>query len=185
MSDPQNENAIGLSGLEKLAAGYDGECLKIEDLVSAFEADMDLVRRQHIVALKRQACVIANRKAELQSAIECAPQLFVKPRTFTLNGVKLGYTTSPGSIVWDDDAQVVEKIRKLRAEEFSLLVNTIEEPRKSALKSLSPEDLKKLGCRIEGDGDVVILSRVAGDVEKLISKLIEKLVAAMVSEPKL
>ena len=36
--------------------------------------------------------------------------------------------------------------------------------------------------RIEDAGDVVVLKRVAGDVEKLVNKLIEKMVSAMVSD---
>jgi hypothetical protein len=175
---------VTLAELEKLSADYDGECAKLEDLVAALEADMELVRRQHIAGLKRQAAVVASREAALHSAIERAPHLFVKPNTVTINGVKQGFAYSPGSIVWDDDAQVVAKIREHRPKEFKTLVDVKESPRKAALKGLTADELNQLGCRIEGEGDDVVLKRVAGDVEKMITKVIEKLVAAMTSDPK-
>jgi len=60
------------------------------------------------------------------------------------------------------------------------LVKTEKTPRKDALRTLPEADLAKLGCKVMGDGPVVIVKRVSGDVEKLINKLIEKLVGAMV-----
>lgn len=60
------------------------------------------------------------------------------------------------------------------------LVKVERTPRKDALRTLTESELSKLGCRIDGAGEVVIVKRVAGDVEKLINKLIEKLVSAMV-----
>ena len=55
-------------------------------------------------------------------------------------------------------------------------------PRKDALRTLEARDLAKLGCQIIGDGPTVIVKRVTGDVEKLINKLIEKLVGALVKD---
>lgn len=55
-------------------------------------------------------------------------------------------------------------------------------PRKDTLRTLDEKDLAKLGCSIVGSGPAVIVRRVAGDVEKLINKLIEKLVGAMVND---
>jgi hypothetical protein len=181
---PTTEPPITLAEIEKLSAEFDGECNKLEDLVAALEADMELVRRQHIAGLKRQASVVANREAVLHSAIERGAPLFVKPKTLTINGVKVGLAYSPGSIVWDDDAQVVALIREKRSKEFKTIVDVKETPRKAALKSFTEADLRDIGCRIEGEGDDVVLKRVAGDVEKMIGKVIEKLVAAMVSDPK-
>lgn len=174
--------AATFADLEKQTREYDGQCVTIEDLVAALEADLEAVKRKHLPALKRQAGVVANRQAELQASIESAPGLFVKPRTITINGIKVGYTASVGSITWDDDATVIALIRELRKKEAAILIDTTEKPSKSALKTLKPDELKELGCRIEGDGDVVVLSRVAGDVEKLVNKLVEKIVEAMTAE---
>lgn len=176
------ENKITLAVIESRAGEYDAECLKLEDLVAAFETGLEAVKNKFIADLKRQARVVANRQAALHTAIELAPDLFVKPRTFTINGVKVGYTASAGSLVWDDDGTLVALIKKHRPEEIATLIRSSEEPNKAALKSLPEADLKKLGCRIEDAGDKVVLIRVAGDVEKLVNKLISKMVAAIVED---
>jgi len=175
---------VSLGSLELQTAAYDAECVKLEDLVAALESDLEKVKRQHIVTLKRQAGVVANREAELSSSIERAGGLFIRPRTLTINGIKIGFISSVGSIVWDDDAQVVALIKRLRPEEAATLIRTTEVPNKNALKSFDAAELKKIGCHIEGAGDQVVLKRVAGDVEKLVNNLIAKLVAAITAEEK-
>ncbi len=178
----KEQSSFTLGQLDNQTRDYEAECVRLEDFIAALESDLESVKRKHLTGLKRQAGVVASREAELQVAIEASPGCFIKPRTFTLNGIKIGFTLSVGSINWDDDAQVVALIKKLRPEEIATLIRCTEEPNKNALKSLTEADLKKLGCRIEGAGDVVVLKRVAGDVEKLVNKLIEKLVAAMTTE---
>jgi len=168
--------------LEKQTREYELQCVTIEDLVAALESDLEAIKRKHLPALKRQAGVVANRQAELQASIESAPELFVKPRTLVINGCKIGYNHSVGSITWDDDAHVIALIRELRKKQAAILIDTTEKPSKSALKTLKPAELLELGCRIEGDGDQVVLSRVAGDVERLVNKLVEKIVEAMTTE---
>ena len=180
--DPIAARSISLGSIETLCGNYDGECAKLEEQIAALESDLEAVKQKHLRGLKRQAAAVATAEAELHSAVESAPGLFVKPRTITVHGMKVGYTTSVGSITWEDDEQVVELIREVFPNRVKELIKKTETPKKNALKALTAEELAKIGCAIDGAGDVVVLSRVAGDVEKLVNKLIEKLVEAMVSK---
>jgi hypothetical protein len=181
-----NEQIAGreknLSGIETLCRDFDAESAKLEEMIGSLEADLDEVKNRHLAALKRQAGVVARREAELTSAIEAAPSLFVKPRTATMHGVKVGLSSSVGKLAFDDEDTVVGLIKRHFGVDSDLYIHTTEKPNKDALKTLSIGQLAKLGCRIDGAGDVVVCKRVAGDVEKLINKLIEKLVEAMVGE---
>ena len=169
-----------LNEIEPLCAAYDGECVKLEDMIGSLEADLEAVKQKHLVALKRQARVVANREAELHSAVEASAGLFTKPRTHIMHGTKVGMANSIGSVVFEDEAQVVKLVEKHFKDRFDELVKTEYTPRKDSLRQLSEAELAKLGCSVEGAGEVVIVKRVAGDVEKLINKLITKLVEAMV-----
>jgi hypothetical protein len=169
-----------LSQIETLAAGYDGECAKLEALIESLEADLDAARQKHLRGLKRQAAAVAASQAALHVAVEASPALFVKPRTLTLHGTKLGYASSEGRVGWNDEARVVQLIRRHFPERFDELVKTELTPKKDALRDLAAADLARLGCRIEGAGEQVLVRRVTGDVEKLIQRLTEKMVAAMV-----
>jgi len=171
-----------ITELEPLCAAYDGECVKLEEQIAALEADLEAVKAKHLRGLKKQAAIVAAREAELHSAVEGSPELFVKPRTFVMHGCKVGFTSSTGSVDFEDETYVIKQVEKHFKARFDELVKTEYTPRKDALRTLTALELAKLGCRIDGAGDVVLVKRVAGDVEKLINKLIEKLVSAMVKE---
>lgn len=171
---------VTLADIERLSAAFEDEGACLEEMIATLEADLEAVKQKHMRPIKRQAAAVAQREAELHSAVESAPELFKKPRTITVHGVKCGFTLSAGKLVWDDPDNVIALIRRYRKDDAELLIRTTEEPNKDALKSLPAGDLAKLGCRIEGAGDQVIVKRTAGDVEKLINKLVEKMVEAMV-----
>jgi len=185
MIAPNDQLASGIAArtlneIEPLCAGYDAECVKLEDLIAGLESDLEAIKQKHLPVLKRQARVVANREAELHSAVETSPGLFSKPRTMVLHGTKIGFGNSIGSIAFEDEDEVVRLIEKHQSGRLEELVKTTKTPRKDALRTLTEAELAKLGCKIDGAGDVIIVKRVAGDVEKLINKLIEKLVSAMV-----
>jgi phage host-nuclease inhibitor protein Gam len=171
---------VTLGQIETGCERYERESAGLEQLITDLEADLEAVKQKHLRGIKRQASVVANCQAELHSLIEAAPGLFTKPRTITVHGVKAGFTLSVGSLEFDDEETVISLIKKFRKDEIETLIRKTEEVNKDALRTLTAPELAKLGCKIEGAGDVVVLKRVAGDVEKLINKLITKLVAAMV-----
>lgn len=172
-----------LASIEQLCARFDGEAATLEEAIANLEADLDAVKKKHLRIVKRQAAVVAGCEAELQSAVEAAPDLFEKPRSITLHGVKVGYNMSNGRLEYQDADSVVKLIKRYRGDDVELLIHTSEEPNKDALRKLPAVDLAKLGCSIAGAGDQVIVRRVAGDVEKLVKKLMEKMVEAMVANP--
>jgi hypothetical protein len=180
------ENIAGreasLAKMEERAATFEAASSNLEELILALEADLESVKNKHLRGIKKQAGIVANLEAELNSMVEQSPDLFKKPRTLTVHGVKLGFTVSKGKVIWDDPDNVVKLIEKHFEDQADVLIRTEKEPNKEALRNLPAKDLAKLGCSIEGAGDVVIVKRVAGDVEKLVNKLIEKLVEAMVEE---
>lgn len=175
-----NKRSLAINQMEPLCAAYDFECVELEIKIGQLEADLEVVKQRHLPGLKKQAQKLATREAELFNAIENAPDLFIKPKTFVIAGTKIGFANSIGSVSFEDDAYVVSQVEKLFPNRVDELVKTEKTPRKDAIRTLSDEDQAKLGCKIVGAGPVVILARVAGDVEKLINKLIEKLVGAMV-----
>lgn len=179
---PTAARSLAINLMEPLCAAYDAECVELDIRIAELEADLETVKQKHLPGLKKQAAKLAAAEAELYNAVENAPDLFEKPKTLVIAGTKIGFSNSVGSIVVDDESQTVKLVEKHFPDRFDELVKTERTPRKDALRTLEPKELARLGCRIEGCGPVVIVKRVAGDVEKLINKLIEKLVGAMVKE---
>ncbi|MDE2107057.1 MAG: host-nuclease inhibitor Gam family protein [Patescibacteria group bacterium] len=162
---------------------YEKASAVLEQLIADLELDLAAVKQKHLRAIKKQAAEVAACQAELGSLVESAPELFTKPRTITVHGIKVGFILSAGRLEFDDEATVISLIKKLRKDDADLFIRSTDEVNKDALKTLTPAELKKLGCWIEGAGDMVVLKRVAGEVEKLINKLIAKLVEGMVAAP--
>ena len=171
---------VTVSQIEENCRTYEAASAELDTLIASLESDLEEVKKKHIAKIKRQAGAVANLEAQLHSQVESAPDLFKKPRTMTVHGIKTGFATSQGKLEFDDEATVIKLIKKFHPKETDLYIRTTEEVNKDAVKTLDADALKRLGCKIEGAGDVVVLKRVAGEVEKLINKLINKLVEAMV-----
>jgi phage host-nuclease inhibitor protein Gam len=171
---------VTLAKIETGAQNYERESAMLEQLIADLERDFETVKQKHLRNIKRQAGVVANCEAELHTLIEAGPGLFIKPRTITIHGIKLGFMSSTGRLEFDDEETVIALIKKHRKDDADSFIRRKESVNKDALKTLDVADLRKLGCVIEDAGDVVVLKRVAGEVEKLINKLIGKLVEAMV-----
>jgi seryl-tRNA(Sec) selenium transferase len=176
---------VTLGTIEGGCQRYDAAASLLDEQIAALEADLTAVKQKHLRQLTRQAAIVAALEAELRAAVENTPDLFKKPRTFILHGVKVGLTTSNGKLVWDlEDEELVSLLkRKFKDDDaWKGFVNVTEVPSKEALRLLDAPTLAKLGCRIDGAGDAVVLKRTSGDVEKMMDKLIEKMVGAMVAE---
>lgn len=173
-------NQVTLSQIETGCRTFEERSAELESLISDLEADLAEVKQKHLAKLKRQAKSVANAQADLHSLIERAPGLFIKPRTITIHGVKVGFTGTKGTLEFDDEATVIALIKKVFKADAEIYIRKTEAVDKNALRTLTEAELAKIGCRIDGAGDVVILKRTAGDVEKLLNKLIAKMVETMV-----
>lgn len=188
------EAKFTLADAERGCALYDATCTEMETIIADLEKELGEVKHKYMAALKRKVGQVARCEAELTQIIEASPELFAKPKTMILHGVKIGFTLSKGSVEFDDDDEqnVVRRIQALCGctDEFktddtfvgreSEFIRTKFAVNKVAVSRLSAEDLERIGCRIDGAGDVVCVKRVAGDVEKIIDKMIAKLVETMV-----
>jgi hypothetical protein len=179
MTEAEPRREITLGTIEERAARYTQARGELEAQITALAEEMDAIKRKHLRALRRLSSVVAEAEAELYNAIEVSPELFIKPRTAIFHGVKVGFTTGSGKVAFDDPDQVIKLIRKVFPDQAEVLIRSTEAPAKDALKLLDEADLRKVGCRLEDKGDLVVLKCVDGDIEKLVNKLIDKMVEAM------
>lgn len=139
----------------------------------ALEEEVGAIRRKYMPKIRKIVETAKERSAALSSAIAASPDLFQKPRTVILHGIRLGVMKQRGEIAWDDEAQVIRRIRaQLPKEQAELLIRVKESVAKGAVYDLSAADLKRLGIRIEGDGDVVTIKDAAGDLDKWLDAML-------------
>jgi len=147
----------------------------LAELARTLNEEVEQLKRKHLPEIKRVKDRAVQRQTELRTMIEESPELFVKPRTLTLHGVRIGFVKAKGRIEWDDEAAVIARIRKLLpADQAELLIRVKEAVHKQAVYDLAAGDLKRLGIRIAGDGDEVLIKDTASDVDQLVDALLKE-----------
>lgn len=146
---------------------------KLTERATFLHDQIEAAKRASMRGLRNSVGEVAEAQAALVAAIEGAPDLFIRPKSIVLHGVKLGYQKGKGKIDWEDDAQVVKLIRKHLPENFDVLVKTTEEPVRGALANLTVAELKKIGITVEGTGDVVFARDTTATVDKLVKAFLK------------
>ncbi len=162
-----------LGDIERLTKDYADWRAQLADAVLAAEEDIAMMKRHHIVAIKRKVEAVAERQSALKAAIEDSPELFRKPRTMIIHGVKIGFQKEKGKISWSDAGQVIKLIKKHLADQAELLIKTTEKLVKGALQQLPAADLKRIGVTVGADGDAVLIKSTDSEIDKLVERLLK------------
>ncbi len=171
-SRPATETS--LAEIDTLAKRYAKARETLSKRVGELEAEVAALQRKHMAGIKEAAANAATIGAELRNTVEAAPHLFEKPKTFTLHGITVGFRKGAGKLNWEDDAKVVALIRKHLPDQADLLVIVEEKPSADALKNLDARDLAKLGVRMEGTGEMVVVKSADTAVDKLVAKILKE-----------
>jgi hypothetical protein len=175
---------ITIAAIDTIAKRYARARETLANRVSALEGELAAVQRRHIGAIKEAANAAAALGAELRDSVEAAPQLFQKPKTYTLHGITVGFRKGAGKVEWEDDAKVVALIRKHLPEQAEVLIIVEEKPSADALKNLDGRDLAKIGARVVGTGEFVVVKSSDTAIDKLVAKILEEGAKAAGSEAK-
>lgn len=161
-----------LTEIEKLAGDYARSSKELAAQVLKFQDQVEKIKREFLEKIRPAAERTAEDRALLSAAIQQNPDLFVKPRTCVLHGIKLGLQKQKGEMEIADEATTIRLIRKLFPDEAEALIQVRESVIKSALNNLPAGDLRRLGVTIGHDTDAVLIKSTVGDVEKFVGKLI-------------
>lgn len=144
------------------------------DRMQELEEELSQVKKRHLMGIKKAVAAAASWQSKLKNAIDESPELFRKPRTVVIYGVRIGYMKQRGKLFWDDDDIVVRLIKKHFPDQFETLVKIIETPVKSSLSQLSVADLKKIGVTVEETGEEILIKPVDSEVDKLVERLLSE-----------
>ena len=109
----------------------------------------------------------------LHASVEASADLFQKPKSRLLHGIRLGFAKAKGKLVIDDEATVVRLIRRHLPNRFADLVKVTEKPLKDPLSRLTGDELKKLGVRVESDTDEAFVKPADSEIDKLVDALLD------------
>lgn len=140
--------------------------------VQALQDDIEAAKRRKLSGIKKAVAAAAEARDKLQSAIEASPELFQKPRTLVIAGVRVGYTKGAGKLSFDDPARVGALIRRHYPDQAEALIKVTETPIRKALGNLSVAELKRIGVTVEETGDQVVIKPTDSEVDKLVGALL-------------
>ena len=162
-----------LAKIDALAFNLSKRRSALSDLVNEIETEQRAVLARFRVKLRDVYGTTAGAQAALQAEVEEHPELFVKPRTLTLHGVKVGFTKGAGRMEIDDELRTIALAKKhLDPEQLALVVSVRESINKKAAAGLTVADLKKIGIRIEETGDRMVLTYTDSALDKLLERLL-------------
>lgn len=145
---------------------------RVNAIATELDKAIELLKRTELPKLRKWVAAAAEAEAALKAGIEAAPELFVKPKTVTLHGIRCGYMKGKGGIEWDDADRVVTAILKHLPEQAEQLIRWTGKPLKEALNQLDVASLKKIGCRVVDTGDQVVVKPVDGAGVKMAQALL-------------
>jgi len=159
--------------IELLAKAYADRRALLADRLTALDRDLAAVKKKHMRELKRHVALTAETELMLREAIMETPELFDKPKTRIVHGIKVGFRKGKGKIEWEDDAQLVALIKKKFPDFVDDLIITTEKPSATGLEDLDAAELRKLGVTVEEAGEQVVVKPVETDIEKLVKLLLK------------
>lgn len=162
-----------LLDIESLAKAYADRRALLADRLTALDRDLAAVKRTHLKELRRHVALTAETASYLHNAIDGARDLFLKPKTQILHGIKVGLRKGVGGLDWEDDEDVVAKIEKHFKDEADLYLIIKKKPSADALEDLDAGTLKKFGIVVKDTGEQVVVKAVETDVEKLVKLLLK------------
>lgn len=161
-----------LGTIEALTGTYAARLEALQAVMQEIDDEIQLAKRRRLSQLRRRAAEAADARAALARAIQAAPDLFLKPRTRVLHGIKVGLQKGKDALVWEDDAKVCALIRKYYQDDLGVLIKTTEKPLKEGLERLPAAELQRLGVEQVRAGDQIVIKSALDEIEKIVNALL-------------
>lgn len=162
-----------LAEIEKLTKDFSSGREDLSKRVRALEEAIQAVKKRHLAGIKKSVAHAAEKQHDLKAALEDSRDLFVKPKTMILHGVKIGFMKAKGKITWSDDDQVVKLIRRHFPDQADILIKTTEKPIKDTLQGLTAAELKRIGVVVQETGDVAVIKSTDNEIDKFVEALLK------------
>ncbi len=163
-----------MTDIETAAAEFAAANAEMARLVGEAGEAIGTIRHKYSTPLKDAYAAVKMKRKALERLIDRRRDLFVRPRTRILHGIRLGVTKDRGAVHYDCDEDVmVARIRATLGDKAEDLIAITEKPIKKQLALQDEKVLRKLGVEVREDTDSVLIKPAANDVEKAAQAFLE------------
>ena len=163
-----------LTEIEKQVKEFADDRKTLRDRVDVLEEGMLALKKRYLPGIRAAVERAKESQSILSAAIDQSRDLFVKPRTLTLFGIKFGIEKQKGKLEWGDKSSVVKLIKKYFSDSWETYIKVKEDPMKKTLATLPSADLKKLGIQVTETDDAVLIKPADSEVDKLVDALLNE-----------
>ena len=164
---------VSMEGIVALARTFAAARATTEALADEIKAAQRKAVRGRLRALRNRIAEQAASEETLRAAILARPDLFVSPRTITVDGIRLGLRKQPGAIALDDETQTIERLRARFPGRAEALIRVKETLDRSALRKLPAGELAQIGVTIEKATDDVVIAAASSDLDRVVAALLD------------
>lgn len=163
-----------LGEIEILTKDYSESYSKLSDKVRDLNDAIDAAKRKHMHYIKSFAEDALEKKSKLSNAIDESKDLFDKPKSIVIHGMKVGLQKGKGKITIPDEEKTILLIKKNLPDQADILIKSEEKLLKPALNNLTAGDLKKVGLNLIESTDEVLIKPTGSDIDKIVTALLKE-----------
>lgn len=143
--------------------------------VANLHTEIEELKRKHMPEILEAAGDTANVKETLAALIDESRELFAKPRSVIISGIRVGLKKGSGKNEIEDEEATIRLIHAhMPKKDWPLYIKTVEKVIKKPLEDLDGVTLKKIGVKVEGTGDVILIKATDSDVDKLVNAMLKE-----------
>jgi hypothetical protein len=174
MSSKSVPASAAVAHLEQLAKTYRQSLDILAHRVTVLNAAVQAAQDRHMPDVRLAIAAALDAQAKVIAAIDQRRDLFVKPRSMTLCGIKLGIGKQRGRTKWPKTEKLLAAMKRVFSPAtYKGFVVAKEEPNKAALANLPAPELKKLGVTIVDTGDAVFAEPAKSTIDQQVAQLLD------------
>ena len=174
MTAPAAPTTASMEDIVALARAFAAARATTEALAEDIKALQRKALRSRLRALRTRISEQAASEEALRAAILARPDLFIRPRTVAVDGIRFGLRKQPGRVSVGDEAQAISRLRARFPNRAEALIRVRGIPRPcSALRKLPAAELAQIGVTLEKATDEVTIAAASGDLDRVVAALLD------------
>jgi len=161
--------------LRELADNYNKAVNKLGDLRLDVKVALRPVINEYRDVINKQIDAVAAAEEKLYMAIEESASLFVKPRSKTICGIKIGFQNQKDKLEFKtDEKTTADLIIDKMPEKAEALIKRDPKIIKTALSTLTEDELKEIDVELVPGRDEVLIKVTDDSVSKIVTDIVSE-----------
>lgn len=163
---------MSMTEIEQKTRDYASARDLLNERMRILNDELQACKRRKLNGIISAARSAGEARSKLQAAIEEHPTLFVKPKSITIQGVKVGFQKKKDTLDIADAEKTIKLIKSKMADMADILIITKEKPDIGALLGLGLHDLKRLGVKYVTGTDEAYIKHTDTEIDKLVDAML-------------